>query len=194
MFCYIYIFFTIVKYWQLWCTLKRFFRFFSYFKELLELLFTSLGSQLSFRHYVARSYLKRKPSKTEIRSQNPDIHRHLDQIPGASYPQGVMKGSKLFSLFQSDWVGVLSLAVKGADNSPVCLRSWSRVLCPCSCVVAHLRLTLCKLMGCSPPAPLSLGFSRQEYWSGLPFPPPGDLPDLGIEPLFPASAVLQASS
>ena len=31
-------------------------------------------------------------------------------------------------------------------------------------------------------APLSMGFSRQEYWSGLPFPPPGDLPDPGIEP------------
>ena len=30
-------------------------------------------------------------------------------------------------------------------------------------------------------APLSLGFSRQEYWSGLPFPPPEDLPDPGIE-------------
>ena len=30
-------------------------------------------------------------------------------------------------------------------------------------------------------APLSMGFSRQEYWSGLPCPPPGDLPDLGIE-------------
>ena len=28
-----------------------------------------------------------------------------------------------------------------------------------------------------------MGFSRQEYWSGLPFPPPGDLPDLGIEPM-----------
>ena len=34
-------------------------------------------------------------------------------------------------------------------------------------------------------APLSMGFSRQEYWSGLPFPSPGDLPDLGIEPRFP---------
>ena len=32
-----------------------------------------------------------------------------------------------------------------------------------------------------PQAPLSLGFSRQEYWSGLPCPPPGDLPDPGIE-------------
>ena len=32
-------------------------------------------------------------------------------------------------------------------------------------------------------APLSMGFSRQEYWSGLPCPPPGDLPDPGIEPM-----------
>ena len=31
-------------------------------------------------------------------------------------------------------------------------------------------------------APLSMGFSRQEYWSELPFPPPGDLPNPGIEP------------
>ena len=31
-------------------------------------------------------------------------------------------------------------------------------------------------------APLSMGFSRQDYWSGLPCPPPGDLPDPGIEP------------
>ena len=32
-----------------------------------------------------------------------------------------------------------------------------------------------------------MGFSRQEYWSGLPCPPPGDLPDPGIEPRSPAS-------
>ena len=40
-------------------------------------------------------------------------------------------------------------------------------------------------------APLSMGFSRQEYWSGLPFPSPGDLPYPGIEPGSPA---LQADS
>ena len=40
-------------------------------------------------------------------------------------------------------------------------------------------------------APLPVGFSRQEYWSGLPFLPPGDLPGLGIEPGSPA---LQADS
>ena len=35
-------------------------------------------------------------------------------------------------------------------------------------------------------APLSMEFSSQEYWSGLPFPFPGDLPDPGIEPVSPA--------
>ena len=35
-------------------------------------------------------------------------------------------------------------------------------------------------------APLSMGFSRQEYWSGLPFPSSGNLPDPGIEPRSPA--------
>ena len=35
-------------------------------------------------------------------------------------------------------------------------------------------------------APLSVGFSRQEYWSGLPFPSPGNLPNPGIEPGSPA--------
>ena len=40
-------------------------------------------------------------------------------------------------------------------------------------------------------APPSMAFSRQEYWSGLPFPSPGDLPDAGIEPRSP---VLQADA
>ena len=40
-------------------------------------------------------------------------------------------------------------------------------------------------------APLSKGFSKQEYWSGLPFPSPGDLPNPGIKPGSPA---LQADS
>ena len=48
--------------------------------------------------------------------------------------------------------------------------------------------TLCNPMDYSPMAPLSMGFPRQEYWSGLPFPPPGDLPELGIEPASPALA------
>ena len=39
-------------------------------------------------------------------------------------------------------------------------------------------------------APLSMGFPRQECWSGLPFPPPGDLPDSGMEPTSLASPAL----
>ena len=34
--------------------------------------------------------------------------------------------------------------------------------------------------------PLCMGFPTQEYWSGLPLPPPGDLPDPGIKPAYPA--------
>ena len=39
-------------------------------------------------------------------------------------------------------------------------------------------------------APLSLGFSRQEYWSGLPCPPPGGFPDPGMELGFPVAPAL----
>ena len=39
-------------------------------------------------------------------------------------------------------------------------------------------------------APLSVGFARQEYWSGLPCPPPGDLPNLGTEPVSLTSPTL----
>ena len=39
-------------------------------------------------------------------------------------------------------------------------------------------------------APVSMGFSRQEYWRGLPFPPPGDLPNPGTEPASAVSPVL----
>ena len=63
-------------------------------------------------------------------------------------------------------------------------------VCVCVCVVTQLCLTLYDPMDCSPPGSLSTAFSRQ-YWSGLPFPPPGDLPDLGIKPaslLLPALA------
>ena len=53
--------------------------------------------------------------------------------------------------------------------------------------VAQSCLTLCDPMDCVDyQAPLSMGFSRQQYWSGLPFPSPGDLSNPGIEPRSPA--------
>ena len=53
-------------------------------------------------------------------------------------------------------------------------------------LVSQLCLTLATPWTVARQAPLSMGFSRQEYWSGLPFPSPGDLPDPGIEPWSPA--------
>ena len=58
-------------------------------------------------------------------------------------------------------------------------------------VVAKLCPTLATPWTVACQAPQCMGFSRQEYWSGLPFPSPGGLPDPGIEPRSPA---LQADS
>ena len=58
-------------------------------------------------------------------------------------------------------------------------------------LVAKSCLTLATPWTVACQAPLSMGFSRQEYWSGLPFPSPRDLPDPGIKP---RSSALQAGS
>ena len=58
-----------------------------------------------------------------------------------------------------------------------------------ACVFSHIKLfEIPWTLGHQ--APLSMGFSRQECWSGLPFSPLGDLPDAGIEPVFPKSPAL----
>jgi len=65
----------------------------------------------------------------------------------------------------------------------LCNPSLSPPLQGCLCMLSRLsRIQLMTLWTVARQAPLSMGFSRQEYWSGLPFPPPGDLPDPGIEP------------
>ena len=81
--------------------------------------------------------------------------------------------------------------------------SMSRVYLPgthvCACVRAccrfsHVRLfvTLWTVASCQ--ASPSMGFSRPEYWSGLPCPPPGDLPNPGTEPMAPVSSASQVDS
>ena len=53
------------------------------------------------------------------------------------------------------------------------------------CVLGHIQL-FATPWTVARQVPLSMGFSRQEYWTGLPFPTPGDLPDPGIESMSPA--------
>ena len=69
-------------------------------------------------------------------------------------------------------------------------------VCVCVCVlspISHVRL-FATLQTVSCQAPLLMEFSRQEYWSGLPCPPPGDLPDPGVEPESLTSPAWQAGS
>ena len=54
---------------------------------------------------------------------------------------------------------------------------------------SHVQLVATQLAAAHQ-APLSMGLSKQEYWSGLPCPPPGDLPDPGIKPTSPTSPAL----
>ena len=86
---------------------------------------------------------------------------------------------------------------KLADPSLSCLASpppFQQFLCVCVCVCVSGHFSCVQLFvslwTVAHQAPQSMGFSRQEYWSGLPFLPPGDLPDSGIEPVSPVSPAL----
>ena len=59
-------------------------------------------------------------------------------------------------------------------------------------MLSHVQLFATPWIVACQVAPLSMGFSRQEYWSGLLFPPPGDRPDMGIKPESPMVPALQA--
>ena len=65
----------------------------------------------------------------------------------------------------------------------LCLLLWNNNnVCVHACLVAKSCLTLCTPWTVARHSPLVMGFPRQEYWSGLSLPPPGDLPDPGIKP------------
>ena len=64
----------------------------------------------------------------------------------------------------------------------------SSYICVLLFVCAQSCLTLCNPMDCTLPGSSVHGISRQGYWNGLPFSPPGNFPDLGIEPMSSALA------
>ena len=84
-----------------------------------------------------------------------------------------------------DWGTELNVLTRPLWPNPY-FPSRLNFLCACCCLVTKWYPTLCYAMACSPPGSSVMGFPRQEYWSGLPFPSPGDPPDPGIKPESPA--------
>ena len=86
--------------------------------------------------------------------------------------------------------GRAGLSIGAKERLLVHLESINTTKCESIICFSHIRLCATPwTVACQ--APLSMGFPRQEYWSGVPFPSPGDLPNPGIEP---TSSALQADS
>ena len=90
------------------------------------------------------------------------------------------------------WIPLQNRLLLGGVRYPSSCSSLANVQELCAWRAQSLKHAwlFCDSMNCTCPVPLSMGFSRQEYWSGLPFPPPGDLPDPGIESTCPVSPTL----
>ena len=82
----------------------------------------------------------------------------------------------------------LSFFLFGEDSGDKFSDLWCSLYMNCYCLVCKSCITLLWPYGLYLLSPLSMGFSRQEYLSGLPFPSPGDLPNPGTEPTSPALA------
>ena len=81
------------------------------------------------------------------------------------------------------------------ERQPKMVRKWrcgAQAMCQ-ACVLGHVQLSATPWT-VARQAPLSMEFPRQEYWRGLPFPPPAILPSPGIKPESPVSPALQADS
>ena len=92
---------------------------------------------------------------------------------------GLWRGEK-WNLYDSQWQTTSSVVGPGSSSKPLPKAKWKVQVKSLSRV--RLFATPWSVAHQAPP---SMGFSRQEYWSGLPFPSPGDLPDPGIEPRSP---------
>ena len=79
----------------------------------------------------------------------------------------------------SDWFNLIIPYPTTCQNYLGSFSKYYACMSMLSCF-SHVRLCV-TLWTVAPRAPLSMGFSRQEYWNGLPGPPPGDLPDSGIK-------------
>ena len=129
-------------------------------------------------------------------------HPFMPQVPicnpptpscnGGPLTQTAVEGSWHFERhLPTSWYSICCFYVTYVRCSVFTYRLIS--LCVCVCSLSHFRF-FATLWTTAHQALLSMGFSRQEYWSGLPSPPAGDLSDPEIKSKFPTSLALQADS
>ena len=147
------------------------------FSSLLQGIFPTQGSNQGLQHCrrilyclsYQRSLKKHKKGttlKTEVEKPGRDSRRKQDgREVQRKTSQSYRDGSKEVSQLNK---------ARGVNT--------------CACQVASVVSNSLWTAACQPP--LSMGFSRQEYWSGLPCPPPGDLPHPGFKPISPMSPAL----
>ena len=111
---------------------------------------------------------------------------HDRELPGNSL---VVQWLKLYT-FTAKGLGLIPGQGIKIPQVTCCSKKTKRPTSVCVCVFSFSVVSdFVTPWTVAPQAPLSMGFSRQEYWSGLPFPPPRDLPDPGIEPGSPESPI-----
>ena len=122
------------------------------------------------------------------------IYLYLENGVTSSLHCGIIVRIKMKGLTRSTlkswnhWVNATSYYANNPEMSEVIEKEifgYFVKACMCACSITSNSATPRTV---ARQAPLSMGFSRQEYWSGLPFPLLGGLPNPGIEPAFPASA------
>ena len=126
----------------------------------------------------------RLPPRHEMRPDSPALHAEQLRFPSGMGCHFLLHG---IILTQESSLHLLCLLHWQVDSLPL-VPPWSPICGSCSCCLLSQVWFFCHPMDGSPQAPLSMGFPRQEYWSGVPFPPPGALSDPGIAPASPAWA------
>ena len=121
-----------------------------------------------------------------------EIHRLRKQTHGCWGDRVVGDSGKvMYTELYLEWITNGNLLYSTWNAAQCYVPDWMGVGFRGEWVKLFSQVRLWNPMDCSSQVPPFMGFSRQEYWSGLPFPSPGDLPDLRIEPWSPA---LQADS
>ena len=116
-------------------------------------------------------------------------------MPDSVIPWTVAARLSVHGVFQArilEWVAIFSFRVssRARDETLVscisCIDRWILYHKLCACMLRHVSCVqlFASLWTVALQALLPMGFSGQEYWNGLPCPPPKDLPDPGIEPTF----------